>query len=158
MKAIFKSLVFLLAMLVCITSCEKKETDIFTMKANLNGKDVDLKMHSLAIKGILKDVEGKYVSQTYQISGLGSISFIMRAADSTMTKDEFDFKDMEECLIWDENTLFQCIDARLRISEEEDRLLKGEFAFVGVKDMDTVRISDGFFQMTLDVSVGYEIE
>ena len=128
------------------------------MKANLNGKDVDFKMHSLAIKGILKDVEGNYVRQTYQISGLGNISFIMRAADSTMTKVDFDFKDMEECLIWDENAIFRCIDASLRISEEEDRLLTGEFAFVGVKDMDTVRISDGFFQMTLDVGVGYQIE
>ena len=157
MKTIIKSIVFLIAMLVCVISCEKKETDVFTMKAKLNGKEVDFKMHSLAIKGILKDAEGNYVRQTYQISGLGEISFIMRVADSTMTKYDFDFRDMEECLIWDNDTILRCIDANLKINKEEERLLGGVFSFIGIKDSnntDTIHVSDGSFLMTLDVGVG----
>ncbi len=128
------------------------------MNAKLNGKDINFQMHSLAIKGILKDSDGNDICQTYQISGLGEISFIMRAVDSTMTKYDFDLTDMEECRLGHNNIVLRCIDAHLRITQEEDRLLAGEFSFVGVKDSknpDTLYVSDGSFQMTKDVSVGH---
>ena len=158
MKTTFRLLVFLFATLICVSSCKKKETDVYTMNAKLNGKVVNFQMHSLAIKGILKDSDGNDIRQSYQISGLGEISFIMRAVDSTMTKHDFGLMDMEECLLWEKNVVLRCIEAHLRITQEEERLLGGEFSFVGVKDSenpDTLYISDGYFQMTMDVGVGY---
>lgn len=159
MKTTFRLLAFLFAILFTASSCEKKETDVFAMKAKLNGKDIGFQMHSLAIKGILKDSGGNDVRQTYQISGLGEIGFILRAVDSTTTMSDFGFMDMEECRLWHNNTVLRCIDAHLTITQEEERLLVGEFGFVGVNDSenpDTLYVSDGSFQMTKDVSVGHQ--
>ena len=158
MKTTFRILVFLFVILFSVSSCKKKETDVFTMNAKLNGKDINFQMHSLAIKSILKDSDGNDIRQTYQISGLEEIGFIMRAVDSTMTKHEFGLMDMEECLLWEKSVVLRCIDAHLRITQEEERLLAGEFSFVGIKDSenpDTLYISDGYFQMTMDVGVGH---
>ena len=158
MKTTFRILVFLFVILFSVSSCKKKETDVFTMNAKLNGKDINFQMHSLAIKSILKDSDGNDIRQTYQISGLEEIGFIMRAVDSTITKHEFGLMDMEECLLWEKSVVLRCIDAHLRITQEEERLLAGEFSFVGVKDSenpDTLYISDGYFQMTMDVGVGH---
>ena len=158
MKTTFRILVFLFVILFSVSSCKKKETDVFTMNAKLNGKDINFQMHSLAIKSILKDSDGNDIRQTYQISGLEEIGFMMRAVDSTMTKHEFGLMDMEECLLWEKSVVLRCIDAHLRITQEEERLLAGEFSFVGVKDSenpDTLYISDGYFQMTMDVGVGH---
>ena len=153
-----KILVFLFAILFSVSSCKKKEADVFIMNAKLNGKDINFQMHSLAIKGILKDSDGNDIRQTYQISGLGEIGFIMRAVDSTMTKRDFGLMDMEECMLWRKSVVLRCIDAHLKITQEEERMLTGEFSFVGVNDSenpDTLYISDGYFQMTMDVSVGH---
>jgi len=158
MKKTFGLLSLLFAILTIAPSCNKKEADVFAMNAKLNGKDISFQMHSLAIKGILKDGNENDICQTYQISGLGEIGFLMRAADSTMTKHDFDFMDMEECQLWHNDTVLRCIEAHLRITKEEERLLAGEFSFVGVKDSenpDTLYISDGIFQTTMDVGVGH---
>jgi len=158
MKKTFGLLSLLFAILTIAPSCNKKEADVFAMNAKLNGKDISFQMHSLAIKGILKDGNENDICQTYQISGLGEIGFLMRATDSTMTKHDFDFMDMEECQLWHNDTVLRCIEAHLRITKEEERLLAGEFSFVGVKDSenpDTLYISDGIFQTTMDVGVGH---
>ena len=158
MKKTFGLLSLLFAILTIAPSCNKKEADVFAMNAKLNGKDISFQMHSLAIKGILKDSDGNDIRQTYQISGLGEIGFIMRAVDSTMTKRDFGLMDMEAHRRHEAVDLLRCIEAHLRITKEEERLLAGEFSFVGVKDSenpDTLYISDGIFQTTMDVGVGH---
>lgn len=148
--------IIIFSLLVFLVSCEKEAIKIRILQANVDGENITLIGHAQRYEhtkyGAPFGID--YFIHNYETPNL----YILTLTDSTFSKSQFYFPDdgVAKYACTDSNDVaksYNAIDGYLHILKEEDRILFGDFNFtvVNIHDsIDTLRIEDGHFEISLD--------
>lgn len=150
-------LLFLSLLLMVLSACNKHEETLI-MNAIVNGEQVSYDVYCYALKSVAQYEDGTMVYNKYTINGLdgkkGGVFF--QVVDSTTSKTCFCFEDFNPNMLYyndGPNSTCHAIDASLEITKEEKGILCGEFDMLVLKhNGDTIRISDGVFELNLEAT------
>lgn len=125
------------------------------MTANVNGKKVSFGVQCYALKAVFRQDDGGFMYNKYTINGIDEVNggVYFQVIDSTSLKTSFNIEDFDNRLVYyhESGNSYPAIDATLEITKEESDLLCGYFNMQALKeDNDTIRITDGCFELSLE--------
>lgn len=145
--------VLLISAFVLFASCDKEEEKSQILSAKVNGEEMQF-IGNLYRYSDIKNHET--IGFTYHLFSSETPLIFIEAFDSSFVRTHFDISSLKARYTCNDSLgnskLYDAIDGELSITKEKDEILYGDFSFtlVNTRDRaDTIRISDGYYEVTV---------
>lgn len=140
--------------LVSLFGCKREDPKLSELSYVINGTALDV----VGISYLYSDrVNGNNVRYSYQIFSQDSTLLYVELFDSTFTKTNYEFKDLEATYSYtDKDGIYKsckAVEGELHLSRTKNDVISGDFwfNFINVLDpLDTVEVLNGEFIITVE--------
>lgn len=139
---------------ILIFSCEKEQEKISILTATVAGEKISFIGNAHRYKDIRNDEPFGY---DYHIFNLESPKLYIEVYDSSFSKHEFEFPDIDVKYVYNATNgaakTYYGNSGNFKIIKEKEGVLFGEFKFILINKLDntdTIHIDDGYYEITLE--------